>query len=304
MNVLIAGGSGFLGKALATRLLEAGHTVSILSRNPSATRQSFPDRVAVEQWDARTVGSWIRLVEGADAVVNLTGESIGAKRWTQTQKERILSSRIDSTRAIVEALRQANRRPRVLVNQSAVGYYGNVPFVPVEEDHPPGNDFLAHVAVQWETEARKATDLGVRVVIPRTGVVLSAQGGALPRLLPPFRFFIGGPLGSGSQWFPWIHLDDEIGAMMFVVEKETIEGAVNFAAPGSVTMKEFCAALGKVLHRPSWAPVPGFVLKLILGEMAGPLLLHGQRVVPRKLLDAGYAFRFPTVYEALQDILK
>jgi uncharacterized protein (TIGR01777 family) len=304
MNVLIAGGSGFLGKALATRLLEAGHTVSILSRNPSATRQSFPDRVAVEQWDARTVGSWIRLVEGADAVVNLTGESIGAKRWTQTQKERILSSRIDSTRAIVEALRQASRRPRVLVNQSAVGYYGNVPFVPVEEDHPPGNDFLAHVAVQWETEARKATDLGVRVVIPRTGVVLSAQGGALPRLLPPFRFFIGGPLGSGSQWFPWIHLDDEIGAMMFVVEKETIEGAVNFAAPGSVTMKEFCAALGKVLHRPSWAPVPGFVLKLILGEMAGPLLLHGQRVVPRKLLDAGYAFRFPTVYEALQDILK
>jgi uncharacterized protein (TIGR01777 family) len=304
MNVLIAGGSGFLGKALATRLLEAGHTVSILSRNPSATRQSFPDRVAVEQWDARTVGSWIRLVEGADAVVNLTGESIGAKRWTQTQKERILSSRIDSTRAIVEALRQASRRPRVLVNQSAVGYYGNVPFVPVEEDHPPGNDFLAHVAVQWETEARKATDLGVRVVIPRTGVVLSAQGGALPRLLPPFRFFIGGPLGSGSQWFPWIHLDDEIGAMMFVVEKETIEGAVNFAAPGSVTMKEFCAALGKVLHRPSWAPVPGFVLKLILGEMAGPLLLQGQRVVPRKLLDAGYAFRFPTVYEALQDILK
>ncbi len=304
MKVLIAGGSGFLGKALVSRLLEAGHTASILSRNPSATRQSFPDRVAVEQWDARTVGSWIRLVEGADAVVNLTGESIGAKRWTQTQKARILSSRIDSTRAIVEALRQASRRPRVLVNQSAVGYYGNVPFIPVEEDHPPGNDFLAHVAVQWETEARKATELGVRVVIPRTGVVLSAQGGALPRLLPPFRFFIGGPLGSGSQWFPWIHLDDEIGAMMFVVEKETIEGAVNFAAPGSVTMKEFCAALGKVLHRPSWAPVPGFVLKLMLGEMAGPLLLHGQRVVPRKLLDAGYAFRFPTVYEALQDILK
>jgi uncharacterized protein (TIGR01777 family) len=304
MNVLIAGGSGFLGKALATRLLEAGHTVSILSRNPSATRQSFPDRVAVEQWDARTVGSWIRLVEGADAVINLTGESIGARRWTQTQKERIKSSRIDSTRAIVEALRQAPHRPRVLVNQSAVGYYGNVPFVPVEEDHPPGNDFLAHVAVQWESEAHKATELGVRVVIPRTGVVLSAQGGALPRLLPPFRFFIGGPLGSGSQWFPWIHLDDEIGAMMFVVEKETIEGAVNFAAPGSVTMKEFCAALGKALRRPSWAPVPGFVLKVILGEMAGPLLLNGQRVIPRKLLDAGYAFRYPTVYEALQDILK
>lgn len=304
MKIVIAGGSGFLGKALVARLLEAGHTVSILSRNPSTAQQSLPNQVNVEQWDAKSIGEWRRLIDGADAVVNLTGESIGGKRWTKRQKELIMSSRIDSTRAIVEAIRHAKHRPRVLVNQSAVGYYGNVPFIPVEEDHPPGNDFLSHVAVLWESEAHKATELGVRVVTPRTGVVLSTQGGALPRMLLPFKLYIGGPLGSGAQWFPWIHLDDEIGAMMFAIENEKLEGAVNFAAPGSVTMKEFCAALGKAMHRPSWAPVPGFVLKVILGEMAGPLLLSGQRVVPRKLVDAGYRFRFPTVHEALQDVLK
>lgn len=304
MKIVIAGGSGFLGKALTARLLEAGHTIGILSRNPSNAKQSLPNQVAIEPWDAKTIGEWARLIDGADAVVNLTGESIGGKRWTRKQKELIRSSRIDSTHAIVEAIRQASNRPRVLVNQSAVGYYGNVPFVPVEEDHPPGNDFLSYVAVQWEAEAQKATALGVRVVTPRTGVVLSTKGGALPRMLLPFKLYIGGALGSGTQWFPWIHLEDEIGAMIFVLEDERCAGAINFAAPGSVTMKEFCAALGRAMHRPSWAPVPGFVLKIILGEMAGPLLLGGQRVIPRKLLDAGYRFRFATVHEALQDIVQ
>lgn len=304
MKIVIAGGSGFVGKAFAARLLEAGHTVSILSRNPSTAKQSLSNQILVEPWDAKSVGAWVRVIDGADAVVNLAGESIGGKRWTRRQKELIMSSRIDSTRAIVEAIRQARRRPGVLVNQSAVGYYGNVPFVPVEEDHPPGNDFLSYVATHWEAEAHNAKELGVRVVIPRTGIVLSLHGGALPRMVLPFKLYLGGPLGSGDQWFPWIHLDDEVGALLFVIENEKLEGAVNFAAPGSVTMKQFCAALGKAMHRPSWAPVPGIVLKVILGEMAGPLLLSGQRVIPRKLLEAGYKFRFPAVHEALQDIFR
>jgi uncharacterized protein (TIGR01777 family) len=192
----------------------------------------------------------------------------------------------------------------VLINQSAVGYYGNVPVLPVEEDHPAGNDFLSYVCTQWEGEARKAEELGVRVVLPRTGIVLAARGGALPRMLLPFKLFIGGPLGSGTQWFPWIHLDDEIGALIVALENDQLSGPVNLAAPESVTMKQFCTALGNALHRPSWVPVPGVVLKIALGEMAGPLLLGGQRVIPRKLQEAGYSFKFPKLDDALRDVVK
>ena len=303
MNVLIAGGTGFLGRALIKKLINANHSIVLLSRSAHQSDTAVPSHVRVERWDAKSAGNWSRRVNEADAIINLTGESIGGKRWTDRQKELILSSRIDSTRAIVESIRQADRKPHVFISQSAVGYYGNVPEEDLTEGQSPGNDFLARVCTQWEDEARKAESLGVRVVLPRTGVVIDKNGGALPRFFLPFNLFIGGPLGSGRQWFPWIHLADEIDALIFALENKNLSGPVNLAAPEHVTMKQFCAALGTGMHRPSWAPVPGFVLRILLGEMAGPLLLGGQKVVPKKLTEAGFQFRFPTVAAALQDIL-
>ena len=304
MKIVVAGGSGFLGTALIGKLTEAGHSVVLLTRNPGSAVSTFSPSVQSTYWDANTVGPWATSIDGADAVVNLTGESIGGKRWAARQKEILLASRINSTKAIIEAIRQASKKPRVLVNQSAVGYYGNVPNGNVEEDHQPGNDFLAEICVRWEREARTVESLGVRLVLPRTGIVLSKHGGALPRFFLPFNLFIGGPLGTGNQWFPWIHLEDEIGGMLFSIEQEKLSGPVNFAAPGNATMKQFCAALGKAMHRPSWAPVPGFILKILLGEMAGPLILGGQKVIPAKLQETGYRFRYPTIDEALTNVLR
>lgn len=302
MKFLIAGGSGFLGRALMTKLLQLNHQVLVLSRNPDATRAKLPSSVQIEPWDAAGAGNWIRFVETSDVIVNLTGESIGAKRWTTQQKNLIFSSRINSTRALVEAISKASTKPRALVNQSAVGYYGNIEFGEVTEDHPAGTDFLADVAEAWEKEALKAEQFGVRVVLPRTGVVLDRNNGALPKMLLPFKLFLGGPLGSGRQWFPWIHIEDEVRALIFLGESEGIRGPVNLTAPESVTMEQFCAALAKTIHRPSWMPVPGFVLKLILGEMAGPLLLNGQKATPRKLLESGFEFLFPHIDVALRDL--
>jgi len=304
MNVLIAGGTGFLGRALIKKLLNANHTIVLLSRPGNQPDVTLPSQVHLERWDAKNAGGWLQRVNEADAVVNLTGESIGGKRWTNQQKELIMSSRIDSTRAIVDSIRRADKKPDVFVSQSAVGYYGNVPEGDVTERQSPGKDFLAQVCRRWEDEACKAESLGVRVVLPRTGVVLDKHGGALPRFFLPFHLFIGGPLGSGGQWFPWIHLADEIDALIFALKNKSLYGPVNLAAPEHATMRQFCAALGKAMHRPSWASVPGFVLRVLLGEMAGPLLLGGQKVVPKKLIEAGFQFRFPTVAAALQDILR
>jgi hypothetical protein len=303
MKIVIAGGSGFLGSALLRKLVEARHSVILLSRAPDSVRTKLPPSVQIEQWDAASVGGWAAHIEQADAVINLTGESIAGKRWTAKQKARILSSRINSTRAIVEAIGKAPKKPKALVNQSAVGYYGNVVYGEVTEDHPRGLDFLSDVAEKWEKEALKAEAFGVRVVLPRTGIVLDKSAGALQKMLVPFKLYFGGPLGSGHQWFPWIHLEDEIGALIFAAENHNLRGPVNFAASDSVTMKQFCQALGKAMNRPSWAPVPGFALKILLGEMAESLLLGGQKIVPAKLLEAGYKFHFPKLDEALQNIL-
>ncbi len=303
MKIIVAGGSGFLGSALLKKLKEAGHNVLLLTRNPERAKQSSPPSLQIQEWDARSSGPWTQHVDGADAVVNLCGASIAGGRWTRKRKELIASSRIDPTKILVEAMAQAKQKPSALVNASAVGYYGHVEYVDVAEDFPKGSDFLAETCNHWEREARAAEKLGVRVIMIRSGVVLAKHGGALPKLLFPFRLFIGEPLGSGRQWFPWIHLEDEISAILFALENSKLSGPVNLAAPDPVTMKQFCSALGRAMHRPSWAPVPSFVLRAILGEMAD-VLLTGQKVVPRKLLEAGYRFRFPKLDEALRDILK
>ncbi len=303
MRVIIAGGSGLIGRRLIVELLRTQHEVILLSRRPENVHKTFP-AVRAEFWDAKTSNGLTSVLDGADALINLTGESIAAKRWTSMQKQKILSSRIDSTRAIVNALEQTHRRPSVLLNASAVGYYAHVPEDEVTETYPKGNGFLPDVCEQWEMEAQKAQKLGVRVVLLRTGIVLDKSEGALHKLLLPFRMFIGGPLGNGRQWFPWIHVQDEVNAILFAMEHEQITGAINLSAPESVRLSDFCIVLGKVLHRPSWLPVPEFALRLMLGEMTHPLLFQGQKIIPKKLLEAGFKFRYPNLENALQDILR
>jgi len=303
MTIVVAGATGLIGQRIVQRLVEAQNEVVVLTRNLSQRIRVNAASVRFVQWDARTPGDWCTQLGRADAVINLSGESIGRRRWTSAQKTRILSSRVNATNAIVDAIGASRRRPQVLVNASAVGFYGDAGDEDVLESHPSGNDFLADVCRQSESAARAAERYGLRVVLPRSAVVLDAHAGALKKFLLPFRLFVGGPLGSGRQWFPWIHLEDEVGAILFVIENPTMTGPVNVVAPELVTMREFSSALGRALRHPSWAPVPAFLLKIALGEMSD-MVLKGQRTIPRRLLDAGYRFRFPRLDEALLDLLK
>jgi hypothetical protein len=250
-------------------------------------------------WDGASDGPLLQAINGADGIINLAGEPIAAKRWTAAQKQKIRSSRLESTRALVSAISKADTKPKFLINGSAVGYYGPRGDEFVTEETPPGTDYLSRVCVEWEAEASKAESSGVRVVCLRTGIVLGKGGGALAKMVPPFKFFAGGPLGSGNQWMPWIQMEDEVGLILFSMENVNASGAMNATAPNPVTMREFCKTLGKVLHRPCWAPVPAFALKLLLGQMAD-MLLTGQRAVPERAQKLGYKFRYPNLYEALQ----
>jgi uncharacterized protein (TIGR01777 family) len=242
------------------------------------------------------------VVDRADAVVNLAGASIAGQRWTGAYKIQIHQSRQDSTRAIVEAIRASQKRPRVLVNASAVGWYGGRGDEEITETSAPGNDFLAEVCKAWEAEALRAEPLGLRVVLVRTGVVLAREGGALAKMVPPFKAFVGGPIGSGRQWMPWIHLADEVGLLLWAIES-TVRGPLVAAAPNAVRMKDFARALGRALRRPALFPVPAPVLRLAVGEMA-EILLDGQRARPIKALEGGYKFRFTDVQAALDDVLR
>jgi hypothetical protein len=262
-----------------------------------------PGSIRSVQWDGRSSGAWEEQIDGADAIINLAGESIGGRRWTPAQKGRIIGSRVDATRAIINAIRRAHRKPAVLVSGSAIGFYGDVPEGSVTEEGKQGSGFLAETVERWEREALIAGPLGVRVVTLRTGVVLGRDGGALARMVLPFRLFFGGPIGSGRQWFSWVHRDDAVGAILFTMTNREIAGPVNVTAPEAVTMQRFCSVLGHTLHRPSWAPVPALMMKTLLGEMSG-MILTGQRVIPLRLLDSGYEFRFPHLKEALEDIVK
>jgi uncharacterized protein (TIGR01777 family) len=303
MIVIITGATGFIGRALTRELVETGHEVIALSRNANKARELLGDKVTNVQWDGKSSQGWGKYAEGAGAIVNLAGESISAGRWTQSKKNGILQSRLDAGKAVVEAISQAKAKPNVVIQASGIGYYGSRSDELVDESSSPGKGFLAEVAQKWEASTKPVESMGVRHIVVRTGVVLGPDGGALPRLLTPFRLFVGGPLGSGRQYFPWIHLRDEARAIRFLIEQEKLQGAFNLAAPESLTQKEFCHILGQVLKRPSWFPVPGFALRLIFGEMAGEVLLSGQRAVPKRLLDAGYKFSFPDAESALQNLL-
>ncbi|TDA70320.1 MAG: TIGR01777 family protein [Clostridia bacterium] len=301
MRVLVTGGTGLIGSALCTSLLRDGHGVIILSRRPEAAQARRGDGVEVVRWSG---GEQLpaAALQDVQAVVNLAGENIGAGRWTVARKERIIASRREVTRNLVLSIAGSGERPRVLVNASAVGYYGPRGDEEVTEEDAPGDDFLARVCRAWEEEARRAEDLGLRVVTLRFGLVLARQGGSLPRLVRPFRLFLGGPLGSGRQWVSWVHLADALGLVRLALEEEGLAGPLNVTAPQPVRMEELARILGRVLGRPCSLRLPAGVLRLALGEMA-EMLLTGQRVLPERALRASYSFRYPGLEAALRDLL-
>ncbi len=294
MKIVIAGGTGFLGTPLTAALAGRGHQLVLLSRgNGPASPHA---RTAIWTPDG-SVGPWASEIEGADVVVNLAGESI-AQRWTASRRQRIVDSRVNATRSLVNAIVAARETPKALINGSAVGYYGPTDDTPITEAHPPGADFLASVCVQWEAEAMRAGNV-TRVVRVRTGIVLERNGGALPQMLPPFWLFAGGPVGSGRQYWPWIHRQDWVDLVRFSIETPDVTGAINATAPNPVPNRDFARALGRALHRPAVMPAPGFMLKLLLGDMAEGLLLSGQRAVPAAAQRAGFTFAYPHLDPAL-----
>jgi uncharacterized protein (TIGR01777 family) len=301
MNIVIAGGTGFLGRPLISALAASGHQITVLSRSAS---QDGAARTVAWTPDGSAGGSWPAVIDGSDAVINLAGESIAGKRWTAAQKSRIIESRIRATGSLVAAIERAARPPAVFVSGSAVGFYGPRQDQIVTEDAPAGRDFLADVCVRWEAEARRLDGTRTRLVYVRTGLVLERDGGALPQMLPPFWFGAGGPVGSGRQYWPWIHREDWIGLLQFLIATPAATGAVNATAPNPVTNREFAKALGRAIRRPAFMPAPGFALKLLLGEMADALLLSGQRAVPAKAERLGYTFRFKTLDDALRSLFK
>jgi uncharacterized protein (TIGR01777 family) len=305
MNIVIAGGTGFLGRPLATTLVAAGHDVIVLTRatGDAASRDETqtPGTRSVVWTPNGATGAWAAAIDGADAVINLAGEGIAARRWTTAQKQRILDSRIQATRSLVAAIRRAAAPPSIFVSGSAVGYYGPLGDEVVTETAPAGSDFLAQICGQWEREAMPAATDRTRVVCIRTGIVLEKNGGALKQMLPPFMFGVGGPVGSGQQYLPWIHRDDWIALVVWALTAP-VTGAVNVTAPTPVTSREFARALGRALHRPAFMPAPAFALLLLLGEMADALLLSGQRAVPAAAERGGFTFRYGDVDSALQAI--
>ena len=288
MRVLVAGGTGFIGTPVCRALRAAGHTVTVVTRDP----EHAP--VPAIGWE--TVSEAMRVT---DALVNLAGEPIAAGRWTADRKKRILESRVMATRALVEAAAAGAPGPSLLINASAVGYYGSRGDDALDEAAEPGTGFLAEVCRAWESEAARVQALGMRLVVLRIGIVLGFGGGALKRILPVFRAFAGGPLGDGRQWMSWIHVDDVVGLVVEALGSGRYQGPVNATAPRPVTNREFSATLGRMLARPSWLPAPAFALRLALGEMAA-MLLTGQRVLPKAAEAAGYRWRYPELLGALR----
>ena len=302
-RILIAGATGFIGRPLCFELAKNGYEVIVLSRRSVGAKEAFSGQLKVAQWDGISAGEWAELADGTLAIINLAGENIGSGRWTQKKKKRILQSRLNAGNALTEAIQIVEQKPQVLIQASGVGYYGDRGDELLDENSFNGTGFLADVARQWEQSVCGVRAQGVRVATIRLGVVLGSHGGVISRLVPPFRFFLGGHPGSGRQWQAWIHLEDVMGAIRFLVENADCEGPFNVMAPEPILSKNFYNLLGKTIHHPAVFPIPALALKLILGEMATELLLPSLRVVQKKLLEAGYKFKFPDLSLALKDIL-
>lgn len=294
MKVLITGATGLVGKRLQESLTSGGHEMLLASR-------AEPQSEAYIRWDANTGFTEPERLEGLDAVVHLAGESVFGLRWSDEKKKAIMESRVNGTRSLVEALAKLKNRPKVLVSASAIGFYGSRGDEELTESSAAGdNTFLAEVARAWESEARRAEDAGIRTVLLRVGMVLSRDGGALATMLTPFKLGVGGVVGSGKQWMSWIEVDDLVEVINFVIENENIRGAVNACAPNPVTNEQFTKTLGDVLYRPTFLPLPEFAVAMVLGEMGDELLLSSERVIPKRLMDAGFEFRYPELKPALE----
>jgi len=307
MRVIITGGTGQIGRVLAADLMKSGYDVVILSRHSERVTGLSAD-IRVERWDARTAQGWGKLAGGALAIVNLAGENLAGSgffpaRWTPERKQLLRQSRLDAGRAVVDAVRTAQTKPQVVIQASGIGHYGPHGDEILTEQDKPGDDFLARLTVDWEASTQAVEAVDVRRAVIRSGVVLAPKEGALMRLLLPYRFFAGGPMGSGRQWLSWIHPSDEIAAIRFLIENPAASGAFNLCAPEALPNAQFGKTIGRVLDRPSWLPLPAFALRLVLGEVASTVL-EGQRATPQRLLDLGFKFRFPSAEAALRDLLK
>jgi uncharacterized protein (TIGR01777 family) len=303
MNIVVTGGTGFIGGALCRSLIGDGHRVSILTRRPGQISRQTDVHINSVPWNAQDTGPWEQVLEGADAVINLAGAPIAEVRWTDARKQLITDSRVLTTRLLVRAMSRHSSKPATFISASGIGYYGASDDRRLDEGAARGQGFLADLCLAWEAEALRAAEFGTRVVILRTGMVLEADGGALAKMLLPFRLFTGGPIMPGTQWVSWIHRSDHIGLIQWALATSTVSGPMNAVAPEPVTMNVFCDTLGRILHRPSWLPVPGMALNLLLGEL-GTLMTTGQRVIPRKALAGGYKFHYPTLEQALRAALK
>ncbi|MGF1457839.1 MAG: TIGR01777 family oxidoreductase [Leptolyngbyaceae cyanobacterium] len=305
MKVAVTGGTGFVGSRLVEKLQQAGHEVLVLTRNLAKARRLFPEstypQVTLVAYTPQTSGAWQAAISGCDGVVNLAGAPI-SERWTPAHKRAMIDSRQVGTAKLVEAIAQAESRPQVLVSASAIGYYGTSETATFDETSAPvDDDFLSQVCRAWEAEAQKVKDLGVRLVIPRIGIVLG-DGGALEKMLTPFQLFAGGPIGTGRQWFSWIHQDDLVAILLRALTDDSMQGVYNATAPNPVRMGQACEALGQALHRPSWLPVPEFVIEALLGDGA-IVVLEGQRVIPQHLQAEGFEYQYPQVDQAMKAVV-
>jgi uncharacterized protein len=325
-RVVVTGATGMIGRALCKQLIAKGYQVVAFSRDPQKARRSVPGAAEYVAWTPSETGPWASAVDGAYGVIHLAGASLFGKRWSEAYKREIIRSREVGTRGLVNAVAQAQIKPQTFVSMSAVGYYGPHGDEQLDESAPPGNDFLAQVCQIWEREGKRSEDLGIRTVIFRSGVVLGGdeklsipidfgsasldrpgiilktEEGAFPLLVMPFYFFAGGPILPGTQWFAWIHADDTVGLLMMALEDQRVRGPLNATAPEPQTNRDFAKTIGLVMGRPAWMPVPGFAMKLLLGEMAD-MITTGQRVIPRKAKELGYQFKYPNAQHAIRAIV-
>jgi uncharacterized protein (TIGR01777 family) len=298
MRVIITGGTGLIGRALAQSLVTDGHEVIVLTRNPNRS-SGLPTAVKLVGWNGESANGWSQFADSADAIVNLAGEGIADGRWSEERKRSIYLSRVNAGKAVMEAIEAATIKPKVLIQSSAVGYYGASDDRILTESAGPGADFLAQVCFDWEASTAGASSLGVRRVVIRTGIVLSNDGGAWPKIVLPFKLFAGGPMGNGKQYWPWIHLEDEVRAIRFLMENPEASGVYNLSAPTPLTSSEFAKVLGGVMGRPAFFPAPAPAIKIALGEMS-TVLLDGQRAVPQRLQDVGFTFKYASAESAFR----
>ncbi len=299
-KVIVTGATGFIGKRIIKELISRGDEVTIFTRSVENAKQKITSAYDYVEWNP-DLNDWYHKLEDKNAVIHLAGENVMAKRWNVEHKKNILSSRVEGTRSLVNAIGHLKNKPEVFITASAVGYYGNSE-KSVNENSEPGKDFLAEVVNAWEKEASKVELCGVRRVSIRTGIVLDANEGALVPMINQFKFFVGGSIGSGEQWFPWIHIEDVVGIFLFAMDNQNVSGALNASSPNPLCMNEFCKTLGEIMHRPSIFKVPAFIIKILFGE-AADVLLNGAQVIPERTIKAGYKFKFETAEEALKNLL-